>query len=91
MDKPANILRLKYSRSSGLAATLENILDSKNDHSIKIYSESTPGPGSDSVECVERALSEQEPDIAIHPKGNVGCLEQLLAMLAWRIKIQHYH
>ncbi len=70
IDKPTNILLLNYGRSTNLAVALENILLSRNDFSAKVYSQSTPEPGSESIECVKGFILEYEPDIIIITVGD---------------------
>lgn len=80
MEKPTNILLLDYSRSSGLAAVLKNILISSKDLFTKIYSESISGCGSDSIECLNGFISQYDPDVIIITAEN-ALLKDFIASL----------
>ena len=80
MDKPANILVLDYTRSSGLAAALKNILISSNDSLTQIYSESMSGRGAEPIECVKGFISQYDPDVIIITADN-ALLKDFIASL----------
>ncbi len=65
MEKKKNILLLDYSRSSGLAAAVKEILLSSDDFFTKIYIESMSGFGYESIEFVKGFTSRYDPDIII--------------------------